>query len=52
MKIRDLLNDKNIKIVSSKDDLLEIISIDWSKDIVNGKRKVKIKSKNKKGGSK
>lgn len=34
MKIRDLLKDKNIKIVTSKDALLEIVPINWSEDII------------------
>lgn len=45
MKIRDLLKYKNIKIVSSKDALLEIVTVDWSKDVVNCKKKIIIKNK-------
>lgn len=45
IKIIYLLKDKNIKIVSSKDALSEIVTVDWSKDVVNCKKKITIKDK-------
>lgn len=36
----DIIKSKPIKIISSKESLKDIISIDWSKEVINGEKKV------------
>lgn len=40
-----LLNSKKSSIISSKDSLKDISPINWSKDVLDGKRKILIDSK-------
>lgn len=37
-----LTKDKNIKIVSYKDSLKDVIPINWSKDVLEGKKTVTV----------
>lgn len=39
------LNSKKSSIVSSKDSLKDISPIDWSKDVLEGKRKILVDNK-------
>jgi hypothetical protein len=41
--IKELLKNKKTKIVSSEEALKDIIPVDWSEDVLSGKKKVIIK---------
>lgn len=39
------ISSRNTKVVSSEEALKDVIPVEWSEDILNGKRKVTIKKK-------
>lgn len=44
LNVKKLVENKNTIILSSKDALLDVTPIKWSQEVVNGNKKVVVKS--------